>query len=258
MKHLSKITLTILLCCTAALLTAQNNDSIPKKNPSDSLAKETVMDFPPLNVIMDSAVKHNAMVAYRNTEVDVKTANLESQRTYWLRNLGVQADSRYGTFDNLSSSAVVGQSTTLLSSTNRQLNYGVGVYIKLPLYDVLNRKTQIKQARAEMDGAIDLAQSQTNEVRQMVIKLYEELLLKQKLAYIKSQNLGSAMVNKEMVEKQFHNGIIPVAEYVRLTDMTARIQTEYEIARSEFVQAKKMLEEVAGFSFKNPQMKETK
>jgi outer membrane protein TolC len=189
------------------------------------------------------------MVRYRNLEIDVKSSNLTTQRNNWLRNLGVQADTRYGTYDNFSSNAVGGQSTTLLNSTSRQFNYGAGIFIKLPLFDVVNRKTQIKQAKTELEEARSMSEAQQYEIRQMVIRQYQDVLLKQKLLMIKSQNLGSASINIEMVEKQFRNGIIPVAEYVRLSDMTARIQSDYELAKSEFVLSKKILEEMTGMTF---------
>jgi len=227
------------------------NNVRPTKT-ADTLLNIVEIDFPPLLDLVDSAIKHNAMVGYRGQEIAAKKENIKTQQNFWLRNLGLQADTRYGTFDNFSTIANVG-STTLQSITNRQLNYGVGLFIKLPVFDVVNRKTQIKQAKAEMEQAYYLQQAQEDEIRLIVIKQYEDILLRQKLLSIKSQNLGSATVNYEMVEKEFRNGIIPTAEYVRLSDMTTRIKSEYEIAKSDFIVAKKILEAIVGFSFKNPE-----
>lgn len=227
-------------------------DKLSIKKIPDTLFEKIEIDFPPLMDLIDSAIKHNAMIGYRGQEIAAKKENIKTQQNYWLRNLGLQADTRYGTFDNFSTIANVG-STTLQSITNRQLNYGVGLFIKLPVFDVVNRKTQIKQAKAEMEQAYYLQQAQEDEIRLIVIKQYEDILLRQKLLSIKSQNLGSATVNYEMVEKEFRNGIIPTAEYVRLSDMTTRIKSEYEIAKSDFIVAKKILEAIVGFSFKNPE-----
>jgi len=228
-------------------------DKLSDKKLSDTFLIQ--VDFPPLLDLIDAAIKHNAMVGYRGQEIAAKKENIKTQQNFWLRNLGLQADTRYGTFDNFSTIANAG-STTLQSITNRQLNYGAGLFIKLPVFDVVNRKTQIKQAKAEMEQANYLQQAQADEIRQIVIRQYEELLLKQKLLSIRSQNLGSAIVNTQMVEKEFRNGVIPVFEYVRLSDMTSRIKSEYEMAKSEFIVSKKILEEIVGFSFKNPELSE--
>lgn len=258
MKNTLKITATILLTACFFITKAQlafSADTSAKKKTADSALLKEIADFPPLVDLIDSAIKHNAMIKYRSQDIDAKQSNLTSQRNYWMRNLGVQADTRYGTFDNFSSNAT-GQSTTLLSVTSKQFNYGAGIFIKLPLYDLVNRKTQIKQAMAEVEQAKSQEQAQRDEIRQLVTRMYQDVLLRQKLLSIKSLNYGSATVNKEMVEKEFRNGIIPVAEYVRLSDMTARIQAEYEMAKSDFLVAKMILEEIVGFEFKNPELRE--
>jgi len=245
----------MLSICCCNIVKAQTSDSLYDKKVTGSLLSTTEVDFPPLLDLIDSAIKHNAMVGYRGQEIAAKKENLKMQQNYWLRNLGVQADTRYGTFDNFSSTANTG-STSLQSVTSRQFNYGAGVYIKLPVFDVVNRKTQIKQAKAEVEQSKYLQQAQHDEIKQIVIKQYEDVLLRQKLLSIKSQNLGSAAVNYEMVEKEFSNGLIPIAEYVRLSDMTSRIKAEYEMAKSDFIVAKKLLEAIVGFLFKNPVLSE--
>ena len=52
-----------------------------------------------------------------------------------------------------------------------------------------------------------------------------------------------------MVEKEFRNGIISITEYVRISDMTSKIQVAYEMAKSDFLLAKRILENTVGFTF---------
>jgi hypothetical protein len=56
-----------------------------------------------------------------------------------------------------------------------------------------------------------MAQFQEDEIRQTVIKMYQDLILKQKVLKIKSKVLGDSRVNMQMV-KEFHNGVVPVTE----------------------------------------------
>jgi hypothetical protein len=65
-----------------------------------------------------------------------------------------------------------------------------------------------------------MAQFQEDEIRQTVIKLYQELILKQNILKIKSKSLSDGKINMQMVEK-FRNGIVPVSEYVRITSITS-------------------------------------
>ena len=207
------------------------------------------INIPPLNVIIDSVIKHNAMVRFRKQGIQAKEINVSSEKIYWTRNLGLQADTRYGTFDNTSLSATGGTSATYLNTNTKQWNYGVGFYLKFPVFDFLNRKKQVKQANLELDEAKSMLQFQEDEVRQTTIKLYQDLILKQKLLRIKSESLGNGRVNIQMVEKEFRNGLVPIAEYVRISSMTSNMESDYESAKSDFLVSKQILEDMAGFVF---------
>lgn len=224
------------------------------QSPNLDSSSNSEIIIPPLEVILDSALKHNAAVKFRVLDILAKNANLRSEKNYWMRNLGIQADSRYGTFDNYSLSNNT-QSTTISNSTSQQMNYGVGLYLKFPIVDLIDRKNQINRAKAELEQSKQMAENQKTELTQLIIKLYEELLLKQRLLSIQSSAIGNARVNQEMIETEFRNGIITVTEYVRVSDIVTRVESDYEKAKSEFSSAKLVLEEIAGFSFLNYQIK---
>lgn len=204
--------------------------------------------FPTLKVVIDSVLKRSAMVNFRNQHIGVKESTLASERIYWSKNLGIQADTRYGNLSNFATSED-GISNTAALTTAKQFNYSVGFYLKIPIFDVLNRKNQIKLAKLEVDEAKSMAEFQKEEIRQTVIRMYQDLLLKQKLLQIRSRSLGDGRVNLQMVEKEFRNGVVPISEYVRIVSMTENLEADYTKAMSEFITAKLMLEDMAGFEF---------
>jgi len=206
------------------------------------------INIPPLEVIMDSVINRNAMVRFRKKEIEAKEYHLKSERVYWTRNIGVQADTRYGTLDNYTTNIDALSRANFSTITNKQFTYTVGLYLKLPLFDVVNRKNQVRMATVELEAARSMAEFQEDEVKETVITQYQDLILKQRLLYLKSQNLGDARVNMEMVEKEFRNGIIAIGEYVRISDMTSRIESDYEVAKSNFLLSKQLLENIAGFT----------
>ncbi len=244
MKNSLKITIALCIVCFQTLdLVAQSG------NENTLKATATKLFIPHLSQLIDSALVHSGMVSYRRLEIDAKESNLKSKRRYWTRNFGVQADTRYGTFNNFSTTS--GSNSTInLASNTKQLNYNVGFYLKIPIFDVINRKSQIKKAKAELAQAAGLAKSQESEVRSSVIRHYEDLKLKQNILELRASNLGSARVNMEMVAKEFRNGAIETSEYVRISDMTSRIAVEFEKAKSAFFLSKKLLENQIGFELK--------
>jgi outer membrane protein TolC len=221
---------------------------------TDSIAKSTEIIIPPLEIILDSAIRKNPSVKFRILDIVAKNAVLRSEKNYWLRNLGVQADTRYGTYDNFALNNNT-QSTTILNSTSRQMNYGVGLYLKFPFVDIVDRRNQIIRASAEVEQARSMVEVQETELTQLIIRLYEDLILKQRLLNIQSLAIGNARVNMEMIETEFRNGIITVTEYVRVSDIVTRAESDYEKAKTDFTSAKMVMEEIAGFSFTNYQPK---
>ena len=101
----------------------------------------------------------------------------------------------------------------------------------------------------EVDEAKSMAEFQKEELRKTTIKLYQDLILKQKLLQIRSRRLGDGRVNMQMVEKEFRNGVVPLSEYVRIVGMTENMEADYAKAMSEFITAKLLLEDMAGFVF---------
>jgi len=205
--------------------------------------------LPPLESIIDSAIAHNPNVKFRDLQIDVNNSKLKAERLQWTRDLGIQTDMRYGTFDNFSTNTAAGQNPSLIATRSNQLNYGGGAYLKIPLYDVVSRKNQIRLAKAEIEQAQSFSQAQRNEVRQSVIKQYNDLILKQRILKIKSKFAETSKINIEMVEKEFLNGIVTVTEYARISGIFSTTETDFEISKMEFRTAYMMLEEIVGIKF---------
>lgn len=243
MKLSVKFILIIVInfCCNQNLL-AQNT-------PVEKVvALRSQINIPPLDVIIDSVLKNNAMLKFRKQGIGVKESTLESEKIYWTRNFGIQAETRYGTLNSFTSSAD-GLTQAALATAATQFNYSAGFYLKFPVFDFLNRKKQITLARLEVDQAMSMEQSLKDEIRQAVIKLYHDLLLKQKILKIRSESLGNGRLNMQMAEKEFRNGVIQVTEYSRISGITSNLEADYEFAKSEFLIAKSILEDMAGFKF---------
>jgi outer membrane protein TolC len=243
-----KFFISILLLSSLALFL---NKEVEAQNQSDSIQPEVIMyvQFPPLSLMIDSALATNAMVRFRDLGVTGKQCNLKSYRNYWTRNLGLQADIRYGTFDNFSMNTSEGQSPSSIATRSNQTNYGIGGFIKFPLQDVLNRRNLIIQAQSELDQAESMAEAQRVELRELVIRQYNDVLLKQRLLKIRSKNLSTSKINMEMVEKEFQNGVVSVTEYARIFDIVARSESDFETARTDYITAYMLLEEIVGFKF---------
>ncbi|BAO75964.1 TolC family protein [Winogradskyella sp. PG-2] len=240
MTYISKTLLSLILFALLNAVAYAQDTIVDSKKP-----ESFKLLIPMLNVLIDSALTNNGMLGYRKNEIEVKKANLKAKRRNWTRNFGIQADTRYGTFDNFSNN-ISGPNTVTLASTTTQTNYGVGLYLKIPVFDIFNRKSDIKQAKAEISQAESLVEFQEYEIRETVIRYYEDLVLKENLLEIQATNLSDAKVNNEMAKKEFTNGQMEIYEYIRISDITAGVATEFEKAKSNLLLAKKLLENYTG------------
>lgn len=215
----------------------------------DPLNEDIVEKLQPLSALIDSALVHDPYVRFRDLQVIVNQCKLSAEQSYWLRNLGVQSDVRYGTFNNFSTNTAPGQNPDYFATQTNQWNWGVGAYLKFPIIDLVERKSQVTLARTEIEQAESMALFQKKEVRQLVIKQYNELVLKQNLLKIKAKYLSLITANNLLVEKEFQNGVTDLSEYTRISGIYESAQTEFEIARIEFITAYMLLEEIVGFKF---------
>ena len=122
MKHWSYI----LSFIGILLLGVINGVSQTYKEP-DILKSDIEPVLPSLGNLIDSAIAHNPTVRYRDLQIIVNKCQYKANRTQWLKNLGIQADVRNGTFNNFSTSTSEGQNPDLLASRSNQTNYGVGL-----------------------------------------------------------------------------------------------------------------------------------
>jgi outer membrane protein TolC len=220
-------------------------DTIPVKGKMlyDSIS------IPPLSMMIDSAIAHNAMLSYFEQGIQAKKISLQIDRKAWTKNFGIQADVRYGTFDNFSTNTAEGQNPSLIATKTNQTNYGIGGYLKLPLSDFVNHKSQVKLAKTEVDQARSMAEVQRDEIRQIVIKQYNDLILKQSLLKIKAKNLETSRINMVMAEKEFQNGIISLGTYSSISETAGNTEINFEEAKTDFKTAYMILEELVGFKF---------
>ncbi len=215
----------------------------------DPLNEDIVEKLQPLSALIDSALIHDPYVRFRDLQVVVNQCKLSAEQSYWLRNIGVQSDIRYGTFNNFSTNTAEGQNPDYFATQTNQWNWGVGAYMKFPIIDLVERKNQVNMAKTEIAQAESMAMFQKKEVRQLVIKQYNELVLKQNLLKIKAKYLALISANNLLVEKEFQNGVTNLSEYTRISGIYESAQTEFEVARIEFITAYMLLEEIVGFKF---------
>ena len=203
----------------------------------------------PLEMLIDSAITHNASIQVRDLQIIANNCRLKTNRVDWTKNIGMQADLRYGNFYSYSANTSGGIEPPAVATSTNETRYGAALYVKFPLYDFVNRKTQLKLASVEVEQARGMAEMQRDETRQLVIRQYNDLILKQRLLRLKNKSLVTSRINMQMADKEFSNGIIPLSEYARISEIVLRSESDFENSRMDFLTAYMILEEIVGMKF---------
>ncbi len=215
-------------------------------NPLNS----NITDFiPPLTALIDSAISHSPEVKFWQAVIRANESKILTQKRLWMKNLGVSADVRYGTYDNFLLNETPAGVPTTVYSNQTQTRYGTSLYLKLPLYELANRKNNVRFAKEELNQAQYNLETKVNEIRERVIKQYYELILAQKVLKVQSEALQNSNINLDMAEKRFKDSEITLSELTSISESNSRAKALFESAKVDFVTSYKLLEELVGFEF---------
>lgn len=206
--------------------------------------------IPSLSVLMDSAIYFDPKIEFRDLQIEINKRKAISVKRQWSKNVGFVADVRYGTFDNYSLSDVNSLNPSYSYAKREEFKFGYGAYLKYPLSDLYDRRNQILIAQAENEQAESMLKLEKNEKRQIILKQYYNLLLTQKLLKIKAKSFETAKINLQIAEKEFLDGIIPVSEFARLSDIVSRSEMDFETTKMDFLTEYMILEELTGIKLR--------
>lgn len=248
MRRYLSICLLFLALVPGFNLSAQNTN-LQVYQSFDPIIDDIAKHIPPIEALIDSAIANSPYLRFRDAQIVVNHYKYLIEKNQLLRDIGFSIEGRYGRFDNWSTNEGGGTIPIVVGSTRDEWRYGAGAYIKIPLFDITNRKTTMNLAKKEVEQAINHRNELIHEIRKDVIVQYNELLMRQKLMKIASDNQITAEIQLRMAEKQFQNGQLPLGEMARMMDIMARAKAEYEQQKTAFIVAYSLLEITTGIKF---------
>jgi outer membrane protein TolC len=241
----------LLGCFSLVLISPVNAQQKKNFNP---LIDDISQMVPPMSVLLDSAYAHDPGLKFAKLQYSIDKGNLRTNQAQWTQNLGLQANVGYGTFDYLYNNnignSIPGQSQQQTITTKQnETQYGVGGFLRVPIYDLVNRKNQIRIAKDIMQQAQTLSDTRKTEIQELVIKQYNDMIVKQRILKIKSKYLETSRINTEMAEKAFVKGTISLDDYSRVSDIGSHTETDFESAKMDFISSYMIMEVMTGMNF---------
>lgn len=199
-----------------------------------NVAKLDLPPIPNLEVLIDSAVARSPMRSYQIERQQEAKQLVKSARWEWTEYLGAESYYRYGQLGAIENGGTQGGAPTIpivTSSHQSQSWWYVGAYIRLPLFSMVNRGTEIKRLRHTVRQAEYLQADAADAISREVIDLYNEVKLNIEILQIKANLLVTN--NAQLIESEikYKNQKIDLGRLAQLQEMQAKVAVEFATAQ---------------------------
>lgn len=250
---LQRFFLLLFMVGLSGLAIAQSQpDSVQPVKPKLSFNPlvDNIQDkLPPLEVLIDSAIKNAPLIRMEDAEISLAKYRLKEDKRSWTRNFGFNSSASYGNFYNYSTNETAGGTPSEFLSNRTQSAFSVGFYLRFPLFEIINQKNYVNQGKREIEKHMIRKEQMIKEAKQDVIFTYQDLLLHQDLLKVKNEAQVTTSLQVAMAEKEFLNGKITIAELARMTEIHSTNLYNYKKDRMLFYRQYLILEELVGIKF---------
>ena len=205
--------------------------------------------LPPLELLIDSAIKNAPLIRMEDAEISLARYKLKEKRKAWTKNFGFSSNLKWGNRYQYSTSETAGSLPTEFLATGNQTTFDVGVFLKVPIFEIVNRKNYVNQGKRTIEAHIIRREEMIKGTKQEVIFTYQNVLLHQDLLKVKNEAQITSSLQVIMAEKEFLNGKISIAELARLTQTHSTNLYNYKKDRMLFYRQYLLLEQLVGMKF---------
>lgn len=224
---------------------AQGIDSSMYFNPiKDDIAKK----IPHLEALIDSAIANSPYIKWEELKAARVVYDIKTERRKWTEHFGIEGIFNYENYQYNDRDELTRLNQFYLTES-RRLNYGGGIYLRFPLYYLIDRKNNINKKKKELEIAIIQREVRVKEIRKDVITTFNELMQQQYMLKISNDYQQTSDMMMQNAEIMFLNGEIPPEEYNRQKDYQTRGAQSYAETLGRFNIAFTLLEEIVGFKF---------
>jgi outer membrane protein TolC len=235
MKNILKtIVFLMLLVFSVNGQTQHNEDSL---HLPDLNAYTDVFKIPELQSCIDSAYLNSPLLKASDQQVVQLLEEIKIKKKSWLDYIFIDANTRYGLFNQLSVSQQTGDGSIpdlAFYSNKEQFNYFAGLTIRLPLSFFTNNQNEVKILRHNIREAELKREELKNELTRLVITEYFKLKSLQELLAVHQNNIQSTRLDYLNSSKNLENNMIGLTEFATISNQNTKALEAYITVKNEF------------------------
>lgn len=210
--------------------------------PGDPAAlPDNILALKPLEALVSQATQYSPLLKVQQLNADNAQYELNLLKKEWAKYIAGIATVQAG---NLQSGTDIGGSPNIVTQEN--IFYGIGVQFRLPLSEFITRRERRGILTNKLQQEQLLVQDRQIQIRELVIRQYEELGLRLSLIGVKVKELDFQQVALGLAEQYFRNGNLSLDEYTLIGTKRNRAEQELIEARANARLSFFLLRELVG------------
>lgn len=199
----------------------------------------------PLDVLVKAAWENSYLLKEQEELFNIKTSQVKIQKRNWTQYISGVSTINYGKRSSLSD--IESSASNYYQLTNNQnLQYNMGVSIRIPLKSILSSKEQVKVKKSEVKRAVHQKGFIKQQLKLQIIELCNRLLLAEEFLEIRAEAKQSSHIAFEVSEQFFREGNISVTEFDKVFNLKVRSEENYQKSKSELALIYSQLTEITG------------
>jgi len=226
-------------------LTAQNTNIIVSE---DSLLLKD--GIPSLDVYINSAMANSPLLKVSDKQISQIFEQIKKEKKSWTDFVFFDANAKYGLYNQvtITDMGTDGSNDFGLSSNREQVNYYVGVSIRMPLSKITNKRNELKIINENLEQKKMEREETLNQLKQLVVEEYYNLSYLSGSLKINQEILQALNITLLKTEKDLKSGIINLETYNSVVVQKGKAEEVYCKIRNEFFAQYKKLQILTGYN----------
>lgn len=206
-------------------------------------------EIPTLDTFIQSALKNSVLLKLSEIEFQDILEKIKIDKKSWSDNLFIDGNARYGQYNQFIINQEVSNGVDYgVKSANEQFTYFAGVTLKLPISYFLNRKSQSKTLKNELN-TVNLKKEQVEkEITNIVIDEYYKLIKSYQILQINQNVLQLLNISYLKAEKDIENGLIEFNDLANILISKGKAEEGYYNAKNDYYALYRKIQVLTGLN----------
>jgi outer membrane protein TolC len=208
-------------------------------------------EIPELSVCIESALKNSPLLKANDQQIEIILEDIKISKKSWLEYLIIDANTRYGLFNQLTLTQETSSPDVAVQSAKEQFNYFAGITLRIPFSYFSSNKNEQKKLKLSIKEAEFKKEELKNEINKLVVTEYFKLKRLQELLGVHLNNLQTAQIDYLKSKNDLKSGMVTMTEFAATSTAYAKAVDAYISVKNDYYTQYYVLNILIGTNIQN-------